>query len=113
MFVKFRLFDDTHSNLVFRRDKVLYKTEPIDNWAVVIFESKKFFNDDTSKAMVKGFIEGAKSVGKSLLVVALSVVKQIRSGIVVTNTNPTIHYANAHQGISKVCKSYMLYVSIN
>lgn len=46
-----------------RRDKKLYKTEPIKKWVVVIFETQRFFNQDAVADMIKGFIAGAQGVG--------------------------------------------------
>lgn len=50
--------------IVSRRDKTLFKPETIKKWVVVIFESERSFNSATVSDMVKGFVQGARSVGK-------------------------------------------------
>jgi hypothetical protein len=64
---KSHLSNDLLAQFLLRRDKILFKPEVIKNWAVVIFETKRFFNEDTANAMVRGFIDGARSLGKYLI----------------------------------------------
>ena len=86
---------------VIRRDKKLYKPETIKKWVIVIFESNRFFNDKTVADMITGFIQGARSVGRSLIFIALIYIES-RVGMTILDTSPLVRYAHGHTNVAKV-----------
>jgi len=91
-----------------RKDKKLYKPETIKKWAIVIFESNRFFNDKTVADMISGFIQGARSVGKSSVTLLYFIIKS-RVGMTVGDTNPLVRYAHGHTNIIKVSHQIVLF----
>jgi len=69
------------------RDKKLFKPQVINTWVVVIYETRQRFGEQVAENMVKGFIEGARSVG-----------------ITVRSTEPLITWENGQGDISSQLK---------
>jgi eukaryotic translation initiation factor 2C len=69
------------------RDKKLFRPATVRTWTIVIYESQGRFRPETAREMVKGFIEGALSVGMG-----------------VTDTQPLIFWENGQGNIADQLK---------
>ena len=67
--------------MTYRRDKKLFKPATVKTWVIVIYESQGRFRQDTARDMARGFIEGATSVGKCIIlcIIFFTAVKLIDS----------------------------------
>jgi len=89
--------------IVCRRDKTLFKPETIRKWVVVVFESERSFGYSVVENMVKGFVQGARSVGESeFRKFSWITLSKECTGITIPDMNPLVRYAHGHMSISKV-----------
>jgi hypothetical protein len=89
--------------IICRRDKTLFKPETIRKWVVVVFESERSFNTSVVGDMVKGFVQGARSVGENeYRKFSRRTFNKGCTGITIPDAIPLVRYAHGHMSVSKV-----------
>ena len=85
-----------------RIDKRFYRAAPINRWLVVSFADRRTFPEGAAQDMVRGFLQGCRSVGKCLarIFVYESALKIL--GMAVNDDAPFIKYLNGQGRIGEV-----------